>query len=85
LIAQNVLPQVSADLRLNEPCYVTLPNILEARKKALGNPQIGDLGVDVTPCVNTLKVSEPPKRGAGLLVRDVATLVNKLKNEAKVI
>lgn len=56
-----------------------------SQEKALGNPQIGDLDVDVTPRVNTVKVSEPPERGAGLLVRDVATLVNKLKNEAKVI
>jgi electron transfer flavoprotein beta subunit len=76
---------VTADLRLNEPRYVTLPNIMKAKKKQLDALKPEDLGVDVAPRIKTLKVSEPPKRGAGVKVPDVATLVNKLKNEAKVI
>ena len=76
---------VTTDLRLNEPRYVTLPNIMKAKKKPLETVKPADLGVDVAPRLKTLKVSEPPKRGAGVKVPDVATLVNKLKNEAKVI
>ncbi len=76
---------VTTDLRLNEPRYVTLPNIMKAKKKPLDVVKPADLGVDVTPRLKTLKVSEPPKRGAGIKVPDVATLVAKLKNEAKVI
>jgi len=76
---------VTTDLRLNEPRYVTLPNIMKAKKKPLEVVKPGDLGVDVAPRIKTLKVAEPPKRGAGIKVPDVATLVNKLKNEAKVI
>ena len=76
---------VTTDLRLNEPRYVTLPNIMKAKKKQLDVMKPEDLGVDVTPRLKTLKVSEPPKRGAGIKVPDVATLVDKLKNEAKVI
>jgi electron transfer flavoprotein beta subunit len=76
---------VTTDLRLNEPRYVTLPNIMKAKKKPLETIKPADLGVDVTPRIKTLKVSEPPKRGAGIKVPDVATLVSKLKNEAKVI
>ncbi len=76
---------ISADLRLNEPRYVTLPNIMKAKKKPLEVLKPSDLGVDVTPRIKTLKVSEPPKRGAGVKVPDVAALVAKLKNEAKVI
>jgi electron transfer flavoprotein beta subunit len=76
---------VTTDLRLNEPRYVTLPNIMKAKKKQLDVLKPADLGVDVTPRIRTLKVSEPPKRGAGVKVPDVATLVAKLKNEAKVI
>jgi electron transfer flavoprotein beta subunit len=76
---------VTTDLRLNEPRYVTLPNIMKAKKKPLETVKPADLGVDVTPRLKTLKVSEPPKRGAGVKVPDVATLVDKLKNEAKVI
>ena len=76
---------VTADLRLNEPRYVTLPNIMKAKKKPLETLKPADLGVDVAPRILTLKVSEPPKRGAGVKVPDVATLVAKLKNEAKVI
>ncbi|QWT45769.1 electron transfer flavoprotein subunit beta/FixA family protein [Azospira inquinata] len=76
---------VTTDLRLNEPRYATLPNIMKAKKKPLETLKPADLGVDVTPRLKTLKVSEPPKRQAGVMVPDVATLVNKLKNEAKVI
>jgi electron transfer flavoprotein beta subunit len=76
---------VTTDLRLNEPRYVTLPNIMKAKKKPLENVKPAELGVDVTPRIKTLKVSEPPKRGAGVKVPDVATLVDKLKNVAKVI
>ena len=76
---------VTTDLRLNEPRYVTLPNIMKAKKKQIDIFKPEDLGVDVTPRIKTLKVSEPPKRSAGIKVADVATLVDKLKNEAKVI
>ena len=76
---------VTADLRLNEPRYVTLPNIMKAKKKPLETVKPADLGVDVTPRLKTLKVSEPPSRKAGARVPDVATLVAKLKTEAKVI
>jgi electron transfer flavoprotein beta subunit len=76
---------ITTDLRLNEPRYVTLPNIMKAKKKTLDVFKPEDLGVDVKPRLKTLKVSEPPKRGAGIKVPDVATLVDKLKNEAKVI
>ncbi|MCX7173072.1 MAG: electron transfer flavoprotein subunit beta/FixA family protein [Proteobacteria bacterium] len=76
---------VTTDLRLNEPRYATLPNIMKAKKKQLDNLKPADLGVDVTPRLTTLKVSEPPKRGAGVKVADVKELVAKLKNEAKVI
>ena len=76
---------VTTDLRLNEPRYVTLPNIMKAKKKQLDTFKPQDLGVDVAPRIKTLNVSEPPKRGAGIKVPDVATLVDKLKNVAKVI
>ncbi|HEY5321355.1 MAG TPA: electron transfer flavoprotein subunit beta/FixA family protein [Caldimonas sp.] len=76
---------VTTDLRLNEPRYVTLPNIMKAKKKPMEILKPADLGVDIKPHLKTLKVSEPPKRGAGVKVPDVATLVAKLKNEAKVI
>ena len=76
---------VSTDLRLNEPRYVTLPNIMKAKKKPLDTLTPEALGVDVAPRLKTLKVVEPAKRGAGVKVPDVATLVAKLKNEAKVI
>jgi electron transfer flavoprotein beta subunit len=76
---------ITTDLRLNEPRYVTLPNIMKAKKKQLDNFKPEDLGVDVSPRITTLKVSEPPKRSAGIKVPDVATLVDKLKNTAKVI
>ena len=76
---------VTTDLRLNEPRYVTLPNIMKAKKKQLDTVTPADLGVDVAPRIKTLKVAEPPKRSAGIKVPDVATLVDKLKNVAKVI
>jgi electron transfer flavoprotein beta subunit len=76
---------VTTDLRLNEPRYVTLPNIMKAKKKPLETVTPADLGVDAKPRLKTLKVMEPAKRGAGVKVPDVATLVHKLKNEAKVI
>ncbi len=76
---------ITTDLRLNEPRYVTLPNIMKAKKKTLEVIKPGDLGVDITPRLKTLKVEEPPKRSAGVMVADVAALVDKLKNEAKVI
>jgi len=76
---------ITADLRLNEPRYVTLPNIMKAKKKPLETLKPADLGVEIKPHLKTLKVTEPPKRSAGIKVPDVATLVAKLKNEAKVI
>ncbi|HEX6733432.1 MAG TPA: electron transfer flavoprotein subunit beta/FixA family protein, partial [Azonexus sp.] len=76
---------VTTDLRLNEPRYATLPNIMKAKKKPLDTVKPADLGVDVAPRLATLKVAEPPKRSAGIKVADVAELVSKLKNEAKVI
>jgi electron transfer flavoprotein beta subunit len=76
---------ITTDLRLNEPRYVTLPNIMKAKKKVLDIVKPEALGVDVTPHLKTIKVEEPPKRTAGILVADVAALVDKLKNEAKVI
>ncbi len=76
---------ITTDLRLNEPRYATLPNIMKAKKKPLETLTPEDLGVDVTPRLKTLKVAEPAKRSAGILVADVAQLVDKLKNEAKVI
>jgi electron transfer flavoprotein beta subunit len=76
---------VTTDLRLNEPRYATLPNIMKAKKKPLDTLKPDALGVDVAPRLTTLKVSEPPKRSAGIKVADVAQLIDKLKNEAKVI
>ncbi len=76
---------ITTDLRLNEPRYVTVPNIMKAKKKQLDIFKPEDLGVDVSPRLKTLKVSEPPKRSAGIKVPDVATLVAKLKTEAKVL
>ena len=81
----NLPAVISTDLRLNEPRYATLPNIMKAKKKPLDTVKPADLGVDVTPRLTTLKVVEPAKRSAGIKVADVTELVNKLKNEAKVI
>jgi len=76
---------VTTDLRLNEPRYVTLPNIMKAKKKPLQIVTPADLGVDVAPRIQTLKVSEPPSRSAGVKVPDVTALVDKLRNVARVI
>jgi len=76
---------VTVDLRLNEPRYATLPNIMKAKKKQLDVMKPADLGVDVAPRLTTLKVTDPPKRSAGIVVADVGQLVDKLKNVAKVI
>ena len=76
---------ITTDLRLNEPRYVTLPNIMKAKKKQLDVVKPEELGVDVAPRLKTLKVVEPAKRSAGIKVPDVATLVAKLRTEAKVI
>jgi electron transfer flavoprotein beta subunit len=84
-IALTLPAVITTDLRLNEPRYVTLPNIMKAKKKTIDIVKPEDLGVDITPRLKTLKVEEPPKRSAGVIVADVAALVDKLKNEAKVI
>ena len=76
---------ISTDLRLNEPRYASLPNIMKAKKKPLDTLTPDELGVDVTPRLTTLRVAEPPKRQAGVKVADVAELVAKLRNEAKVL
>ena len=84
-IALSLPVVITTDLRLNEPRYVTLPNIMKAKKKILEVIKPEELGVDIAPRLKTLKVEEPPKRSAGVMVADVAALVEKLKNEAKVI
>jgi len=76
---------VTTDLRLNTPRYATLPNIMKAKKKPLENVKPADLGVDVAPRLKTLKVAEPPKRKGGVMVKDVPDLLQKLRNEAKVL
>jgi electron transfer flavoprotein beta subunit len=84
-IAINLPAVITTDLRLNEPRYVTLPNIMKAKKKTLDIFKPEDLSVDVAPRIITIKVTEPPARKAGVMVPDIKTLVDKLKNEAKVI
>ncbi len=84
-IALSMPAVITTDLRLNEPRYVTLPNIMKAKKKQMDIFTPEALGVDVSPRIKTLKVVEPAKRSAGIMVPDVATLVDKLKNTAKVI
>lgn len=85
-VVKLTLPAIlTADLRLNEPRYVKLPNIMAAKKKPLDKLTPADLGVDVTPRLKTLKVAEPAKRSAGIKVANAAELVAKLKNEAKVL
>jgi len=81
----NVPAIVTCDLRLNEPRYASLPNIMKAKKKPIEEIAASDLGIDVSPRLEQLKVEEPPKRKAGIKVANVAELVQKLKNEAKVI
>jgi electron transfer flavoprotein beta subunit len=84
-IALSLPAIITADLRLNEPRYASLPNIMKAKKKPLDTTTPEDLGVDVTPRLKVLKVTEPPKRSAGIKVETAAELVDKLRNEAKVI
>jgi len=84
-IEVNIPTVVTCDLRLNEPRYASLPNIMKAKKKPIEQISASDLGVDTTPRVQQIKVEEPPKRKAGIKVASVAELVQKLKNEAKVI
>ena len=84
-LSVNLPAVVSVDLRMNEPRYVTLPNFMKAKKKPLETVKPADLGVDPAPRIRTLKVADPPTRQAGIKVPDVATLVAKLKSEAKVI
>ena len=84
-IEVNVPAIVTCDLRLNEPRYASLPNIMKAKKKPLEQINASDLGVDTKPRIEQIKVEEPPKRKAGIKVASVAELVQKLKNEAKVI
>jgi len=81
----NIPAIVTCDLRLNEPRYASLPNIMKAKKKPIEEINVSDLGIDITPRVQQLKVEEPPKRKAGIKVANVVELVQKLKNEAKVI
>ena len=81
----NIPAIVTCDLRLNEPRYASLPNIMKAKKKPIEEINVSDLGIDITPRVQQLKVEEPPKRKAGIKVANVAELVQKLKNEAKVL
>ena len=76
---------MTTDLRLNEPRYASLPNIMKAKKKPIDEKTPADYGVDVTPRLKVLKVTEPPKRSAGVKVKTVAELLDKLKNEAGVI
>ena len=84
-IEVNVPAIITCDLRLNEPRYASLPNIMKAKKKPLEQINATDLGIDTKPRIEQIKVEEPPKRKAGIKVANVAELVNKLKNEAKVI
>ena len=84
-IALTLPAVITTDLRLNEPRYVTLPNIMKAKKKTIDIVKPEDLGVDIVPRLKTIKVEDPSKRSAGVMVADVAALVEKLKNEAKVI
>jgi electron transfer flavoprotein beta subunit len=84
-IALSLPAVITTDLRLNEPRYVTLPNIMKAKKKTIDIVKPEEMGIDIAPRLKTLKVEEPPKRSAGVMVADVAALVDKLKNEAKVI
>ena len=84
-IALTLPAVITTDLRLNEPRYVTLPNIMKAKKKPIEILKPEELGVDIAPRLKTLRVDEPPKRAAGIMVANVAELVEKLKNEAKVI
>ena len=85
MLKLNLPSVITCDLRLNEPRYASLPNIMKAKKKPIQELNIEDLGVDTTPRINLIKVEEPPKREKGIMVKSVDELINKLKNEAKVI
>ena len=85
MLKLNLPSIITCDLRLNEPRYASLPNIMKAKKKPIEDLAIENLGVDITPRIKQLKVEEPPKREKGIMVKDVAELVQKLKHEAKVI
>ena len=85
MLKLNLPSIITCDLRLNEPRYASLPNIMKAKKKPIEDLTKEDLGVDITPRIKQLQVEEPPKREKGIMVKDVAELVQKLKNEAKVI
>jgi len=85
IIEVNIPSVITCDLRLNEPRYASLPNIMKAKKKPLEQINVADLGVDTKPRIEQIKVEEPPKRKSGIKVASVAELVQKLKNEAKVI
>jgi electron transfer flavoprotein beta subunit len=84
-VSVNLPAIVTTDLRLNEPRYASLPNIMKAKSKPLDVMPVADFGIDITPRISTLKVSLPPEREAGVIVETVDELVDKLKNEAKVI
>ena len=84
-LAMKMPAVITADLRLNEPRYATLPNIMKAKKKKIEKMKPGDLGVEITKHMEVLSVEEPPKRAAGIKVGSVDELVDKLKNEAKVL
>jgi len=85
MLKLNLPSVITCDLRLNEPRYASLPNIMKAKKKPIQELNIEDLGVDTTPRINLIKVEEPPKREKGIMVKSVDELINKLKNEAKII
>ena len=85
MLKLNLPSVITCDLRLNEPRYASLPNIMKAKKKPIQELNIEDLGIDTTPRINLIKVEEPPKREKGIMVESVDELINKLKNEAKVI
>ena len=85
MLKLNLPAVVTCDLRLNEPRYASLPNIMKAKKKQIDNLNIDELGINVSPRIKILKVTESPKREKGVMVKDVAELVQKLKHEAKVI
>ena len=85
ILKLNLPSIITCDLRLNEPRYASLPNIMKAKKKPIEDLTNEELGVDITPRIKQLKVEEPPKREKGIMVKDVAELIQKLKNEAKVI
>jgi electron transfer flavoprotein beta subunit len=84
-ISINLPAVITTDLRLNEPRYASLPNIMEAKKKPIDTMTPDELGVDVTPRLKIINVVEPPKRAAGEIVADAASLVDKLRNEVKII